>query len=177
MKPWLPMLMSLWAVSSTPPLELVDDGACPSECCRYGEWTTIRAVKVFARPASDSPVIATIAAQTPVKTLTGRVLTRRGEFVVKKRYGQYSPGDILFVYTYLGEGFFKVWFRERWYEEDLLFSPYGGTAGTRCTDGDECWGELRRKHASTWWVKLALQNGKTGWARNDRSFTSKEACG
>lgn len=164
-------------VSPTPPAQLVDDGACPGECCGYGEWTTVRAVKVLARPAVGAATIATLAAHIPVNALTGRVVTTAGEFVVKRRHGPYSPGDVLFVYTYLGEGFFKIWHRGRLYEEELGFSPHGGSRGSRCTEPLECWGELRRKHHSTWWVKLALPGGKSGWTRDIQSFAIKGVCG
>ena len=40
--------------------------------------------------------------------------------------GKYRPGNVLWVYTPLGEGFYKVWFRGKMYEEALEFmsGPY-----------------------------------------------------
>jgi len=167
----------LLAPRGGPPSLFVDKGACPFECCTYGAWTAARTLHVLQQPAVSAPVVGTVRAGTAVRALTGHVITRAGRFRVNKAHGVYEPGDVLFVYTYLGEGHFKVWFGGHFYDEDLGFSPYGGSAGTRCDKPAQCWGTLQAEHQSTWWVQLLLSDGHTAWTRESHNFTGKDSCG
>lgn len=162
--------------AGSPPI-FVDKGACPFECCTYGEWTARRTVHVVEQPAVSAPIVGTVSAGTNVRALTGHVVTRAGRFRVKRAHGLYKPGDVLFVYTYLGEGYFKVWFGGRFYDEELGFSPGGGTDGSRCDKSADCWGTLQAEHQSTWWVQLLLSDGRSAWTRESHSFTGKDSCG
>jgi hypothetical protein len=109
--------------------------------------------------------------------MTGEVHTVGGRFVVKQPHGRYKIGDVLTVYTYLGEGHFKVWFGGRMYQENLDFSPYGGSAGTRCAVPRYCWGELTRELDMVWWVKLRLSDGRIVWALGNENFSGNNGCG
>ena len=51
----------------------VSKGACPFECCSYGEWKVIKETHLRAQPDDDSPVIATIPAGGQVNVPTGEV--------------------------------------------------------------------------------------------------------
>jgi hypothetical protein len=79
-------------------------------------------------------------------------------------------GDVLWVFTYLGEGFFRVWFEERMYEEYLGFSAYGGAGGKRCEEKAICWRELERELKIIWWVKLKGASGLSGWSDKPLNF-------
>ena len=81
------------------------------------------------------------------------------------------------VYTYQGEGFFTVRYEGQQYTEDLGFSPYGGTGGTRCNDSEHCWGTLTGELQSQWWVKVLLPYGRTGWVEVAGNFSGADACG
>lgn len=156
------------------PRVLVEPGACPFECCQYGEWTAIRRVPVHRAP--DRPVAFAIDAGTRVTAATGYVRSTGTPFVVNRPHPPYAPGDRLVVYGYRGEGHFGVWFNGRSFTEDLGFSPYGGTGGTRCTDAKYCWGTLARELRSQWWVHLRLADGRSGWVRGSEGFEGQDAC-
>jgi hypothetical protein len=176
MKLALAVLACCLAVADQPPGFFVDRGACPFECCQYGAWTVTKATVAYARPDVRSPKVATLTTGTRVTALTGEVHTRPSRFVVTKPHERYRPGDVLWVYTYLGEGVFTVWFKGEMVEQALGFSPYGGTSGTRC-DVPECWGRLDHELRSTWWVNIETADGRVGWSNQAEHFGGKDACG
>jgi hypothetical protein len=165
------------ASETKPPEKLIDKGACPFECCTYKTWKTEENTAAYAAPDTKSPVVGTFQAGTEVYGVTGEVHVYPSRFIVKKAHGRYRPADTLWVYTYLGEGFFKVWFRGRMFEEDLRFSPYGGSPGKRCEKSSYCWGELDTELKFTWWVKIGSSEGWMGWSDKPGNFSKKDACG
>lgn len=160
-----------------PPTYFNDKGACPFECCTYGRWKTEKTTKLYERPNVRSRQIGKAVAGSRVRALTGEVHTIPSRFVVKKSHGRYRPGDVLWIYTYQGEGFFKVWFKGRMYVEELVFSPYGGSMGRRCEVAEHCWGELDRVLNSDWWIKIKLAGGRVGWTNEGENFSGADACG
>ncbi len=163
--------------SGEAPAILVDQGACPFECCQYGRWITTRATPVYAAPDKSAKQVSNLAAGTVVAALTGQVRTVGQRFVVHRQHEKYQPGDTLMVYTYLGEGYFKVWYKGRFFDEDLDFSPSGGTGGERCTDTAYCWGTLAHELKSAWWVQIRLADGSLGWVDGFSNFDGQDACG
>jgi hypothetical protein len=108
---------------SKPPKFYIDKEACPFECCTYRTWKTQKTTIAYARPDTRAPQIGRFRAGSTVVALTGEVHTSPGRFIVKKAYQgneNYRPGDVLWVYTYSGEGYFKVWFRGKMYQESLV---------------------------------------------------------
>ncbi len=83
----------------------------------------------------------------------------------------------MWVYTYLGEGRFKVWRDGAVQEEDLGFSPHGGSPGARCENKRQCWGELEKALKFSWWVKVRSKEGWEGWSDQPEHFGNKDACG
>jgi hypothetical protein len=160
-----------------PPRFFKDKGACPFECCTYRRWKIVKATKLYERPDVRSRQIGKALAGSRVAALTGEVHTVPSRFVVKKPHERYRPGDVLWVYTYQGEGFFKVWFKGRMYVEELVFSPYGGSTGQRCEVLEQCWGELDKELNSVWWIKIKLPGGRTGWTNEGENFSGADACG
>lgn len=159
-----------------PPRLYIDKGACPGECCTYRQWKTDITTTLFSRPDANSGRVGIARAGSKVKAITGEVHTIAGRFITKKRHGRYRPGDVLWVYTYRGEGLFKVWFQGRMREEQLEFSPWGGSSGTRCEQSGTCWGELDRQLEFTWWIKIRTADGVTGWTNQGKNFTGADAC-
>jgi hypothetical protein len=170
-----------------PPALYVDQGACPFECCQYGEWTASKPAPVYAQPVAGAQSLATVTTGTKIKAITGEVRTRAGRFVVRKpmismrtnangEQERYKPGDVIYVYTYHGEGHFTVWFAGMMYDESLGFSPAGGGSGRRGESDREGMGELDKELESTWWVRAKLPNGQIVWLRNPSGFDGMDAC-
>ncbi len=179
---WL-VLFLLWKANDALPQQkegpdiFIDKGACPFECCTYGSWEVKRATKAHASPDIHSSQIGEFKVGSKVEAITGEVHTVPKKFVVKKTHKKYVPGDVIWVYTYLGEGVFKVQFKSKISEEDLGFSPYGGTGGTRCQTSKYCWGELEEELSSTWWIQIKSADGWVGWTNEGENFGGKDACG
>ena len=162
---------------SAHPNVYVDKGACPFECCAYGHWKTGKETVLFARPDKKSKRVGKCEAGSAVIAETGEVHTISGRFLVKKAWKKYKPGDILWIYTYTGEGNFKVWDDGRFVEMQLGFSPYGGSSGCRCELDKDCWGQLDKKLKMTWWVKIKNTDGVIGWTDEPDHFSGADLCG
>ena len=163
--------------ADSPPAQYIDQGACPFECCTYRAWHTKTDTVAYAMPDTKANVVGHLKAGTVVEAITGEVHASPVRFVVKKPHAGYQRGDILWVYTYLGEGHFKVWRRGALQEADLGFGPYGGSGGVRCEDQQRCWGELDKELTFTWWVKVRSKEGWEGWSNQPEHFGNKDACG
>lgn len=168
-----------FAASDGHPSSYVDEGACPFECCTYREWKAELDVRLHSAPKRAAAIIGTIRRGESVLALTGEVVTTPARFIVKRDHGPYRRGDRFWVYTYLGEGYFKIWRDGTMQEEELDLSPYeGGTGGDRCQESPSCcWGELDRPLKMTWWIKIRDRLGSEGWTSEHDHFSGADACG
>ena len=149
----------------------VDVGACPGEGCQYGErWVAREAVRLRSAPNSSASSTGMVQAGEAVQTLTGEVHTIPGRFVVRRPHGEFVPGDEVLVYTYLGEGVFRVRHNGTLKDADLEFSPWGGSGGDRCQDESRCWGILKQQLQSEWWVRVRTGTGTDGWVLDASKF-------
>ena len=160
-----------------PPAKYIEKDACPFECCTYGVWNTIADTVAYAAPNKNAKVVGFLKASDIVEAITGEVHSSPVRFVVKKPHAKYKPGDVLWVYTYGGEGIFGVWRNGEMQYDELGFSPYGGSSGTRCENEEHCWGELEKELEFSWWVKLRSKEGWEGWSDQPDNFGNKDACG
>lgn len=163
--------------ADSPPPRYIDRGACPFECCAYRAWNTRADTVAYAGPDKKAGVVGLLKAGGTVETITGEVHSTPVRFAVKKPHAEYKPGGVLWVYTYLGEGNFKVWRNGVMREEDLGFSPYGGSPGARCENRGQCWGELEKELKFTCWVRVRIKEGWEGWTDQSEHFGNKDACG
>ncbi|MBX7053451.1 MAG: hypothetical protein K1X36_00715 [Pyrinomonadaceae bacterium] len=152
---------------SKPTIPFVDKGACPFECCTYREWTVDKATAVRSAMRDSSPIAFRLKQGERVKGVTGVVVTSRpGEVRVLKRtkIGRFTAnkGDTLYLLTYIGEGFHKVWYRGNMTEEET-YDP----AKFR---------EISQP-ISEWWVKVRNSRGQIGWSREPDNFGNKDQCG
>jgi len=163
---------------SKPPAMYVDKGACPFECCTYRRWKTEENTIAYAEPNKRSQRVGTFKAGTRVVALTGEVRTKPSTFRITKVHGTYRPGDVLWVYTPLGEGMYKVWFKGRMREEELEFvsGPFE-QSHPGCDETPLCWGKLDKPLQVEWWVKVKSRDGWIGWTNQAENFSNKDSCG
>lgn len=163
---------------SRPPAVYVDKGACPFECCTYRTWTTEKTTVAYARPDRRSRRVGRFRAGSRVVGLTGEVRTVPGRFVVFRPHGSYKPGDVLWVYTPLGEGHYKVWFKGRMYDESLEYmnGPFERSI-PGCEETPACWGKLEKDLRVEWWVKIRSADGWVGWIDQPGNFGNIDGCG
>ena len=153
--------------ANAPRLPFVDRGACPFECCTYREWNVIKPTAIRTRMGDRSAVLFRVAKDEKVSGMTGVVITTRagvarvlkntkvGDVTVRK-------GEKLYLLTYMGEGFFKVWRKGRILEENM---------------SEEGSFKVISSPRSIWWVKVKNRRGKTGWSRESDNFGNKDKCG
>lgn len=147
----------------------VDKGACPFECCTYRAWTAKKSVKLYAKPKTGSRAVGWIKKGSVVNASTGEVHTAPGKLVVRRDVSAFKKNDVLWIYTYLGEGFFKVWHGGGFVETEIPFDP-------RSRSADD-WGHFVALPDSVWWVKVKTAAGLEGWSNQADSFDNKDACG
>lgn len=160
-----------------PPAVFIDRRICPGEGCDYrGRAKVVAVTKAYRLPNLRSWVAFTLPLGTMVTAIDSQVHTRAGQFVVQRAHEKYRKGDVLYVYTYLGEGVFRVWHRGRMFEEDLAFSVWGGSAGTRCElDEINCWGVLEKLTDMKWWLKVRSNDGRVGWILVNQNLVWEES--
>ena len=175
---WLTLLGPDVFPQSKPPAIYIDKGACPFECCTYRRWRTEKTTVAYARPDKGSRRVGKFKAGSRVAAITGEVRTVPSRFTVKKVHGKYKPGDVLWVYTPIGEGFYKVWFKGKMYQEEMIYmsGPFERSIPS-CEETPECWGALDRELQAEWWVKIRSAEGWVGWTNEAENFSNKDACG
>jgi hypothetical protein len=152
------------ASAVTPPKIYIDKGACPFECCTYRAWKVTKDTDLFDKVDGTKIVGRAKAGQT-VQGVTGEVHTKPMKVKVKTHPGaeplpkEIKNGDDVYVLTSQGEGFWKVW-----------------KNGRVISDVSECWDEANIPE-STWWVKIKLKDGTTGWTKSSENFSGIDACG
>lgn len=165
-----------------PPPELgsvyVDVGACPHECCTYGQWTAMRSVVLYDAIGSSQPV-ATVGPGEEVAAETGEVHTTPQPIrvLVEHTLADASsppktvrPGDVVWGLTTLGEGFVTIWHDGAVYRDSALFR-FEGNCAEPTTEG--CWGEALAPLHGTWWVKVRKLDGSTGFTNEPDSFDGR----
>ena len=156
----------------------IDKSACPFECCKYGNWTTKSALDL-TDSVNGKKIIAKLAAGEKIQSLTGEVHTFPNEVEVIRDHGIYKSGDIFYLLTYQGEGFYKVWFNNKILSEEILFPGFTEKYDFKnCNPKqDECWGKIKNlERNSTWWIKVKKANGKTGWTKQSKEFLGQDSC-
>jgi pentatricopeptide repeat protein len=155
-----------------PPENYVAKGACPFECCRFGEWRVVENTELVEAPGSER-VVGRARKGTRVTAVTGEVHLRPAPVVVLQD-GEMPSGSIAFVLDYLGEGMAHVYSRGKTLDvftevEDYCFRV-----------SDACWGErleTGERAAPVWWVKVRLADGVVGWTTKVDHFDGKDGCG
>jgi hypothetical protein len=151
----------------------IDRGACQGEACGFGPWKPTATTVLRARPDARSRKVGEVRPGPCVLALTGEVhVLTPGRFVVRRPRGRYRPGDVLFVYTYVGEEVYKVRHRGRWIaEQQLAYVPEPGPAArSECEANPHCWGVFERRPDSESWAKVRTAAGIVGWTNQPANF-------
>lgn len=168
-----------------PPRNYEDLGACPFECCTYREWSVEVDTTLYRTRSTKSRAAFRVKKGERVTGLTGVVITlepgravatgdvtisRDGEREVKVR-----KGDVLYLLHPIGEGFFKTWFRGRFYE----VQPESGAEHTARPEGVARLPYLRlqSRPRTVWWMKVRNKRGQVGWTVQNKNFGEVDACG
>ncbi|MGH7445902.1 MAG: hypothetical protein ACREKM_13545 [Longimicrobiales bacterium] len=171
-----------WAGPSLPPASvLVRDGACPFECCQYGEWWSDSATVVYRSARDTDDVAFTLPPRTPITAESGTLFVTSLARVVfdapmsEEKIGvpgvsTLTPADTLYLIEPIGEGSFIVWLRGKEVELPGIWeSYYPGTTARR--EGE---------YAREWWVHIRTGDGREGWVWMDRTLApmwGADACG
>jgi len=168
-------------VPATPPVPFEDVGACPFEGCVYREWKARVAVQVRADRRPDASVVFQLRPGERVTALTGVVVTVRAGRV---RFDEpthlttsdgaidLSPKETLYLLTYEGEGFSKVWFNGKVYRD----VDVSGFMNAACRYAPaRCRGRILEPSRTEWWVQVRNEAGQVGWTREPNKFDGKDA--
>jgi hypothetical protein len=153
-----------------PPSPYSDRGACPFECCTYRDWTANKTTTLYRQMRDGSTRAFTVTKGEVVRGLTGVVITTRSGIATATADMMIGPrenirvrkGDTLYLLTYQGEGFFKVWYKGRLVTDVEI---------------DEQKMKVTRQPSSVWWVKVRNRKGQIGWSRLPDNFDNKDQCG
>lgn len=158
--------------NETPPMEngvYVVQGICFGEGgCPFKHWRASQEVQLRERLDPASPVIATVKPGQWVEPVEGqmRLIPTRGVVRKARDVGQpplhLAEGDVVYMLEGEGEGYYSFWW-------------HGRALGSEWAEGDESdpisWDPNAAAPAGVitgWWVRLKLENGKSGWVEDPR---------
>ena len=184
------LFTALWTSSveaqRRPTLPFVDKGACPGECCVYRDWTALRPIRVHRLMSLRAPTVFTIRRGEHVTALTGTVVTTRAgvarvtaasaivaytDTTTVEEHVSARRGEVLYLLTPLGEGYYTTWFRGR-----LLGSA--NVIDLLHTDPDDvAQGTIEREPTIVWWAQVRNAKGLVGWTNQTDDFGNQDSCG
>lgn len=172
---FLLLITTLAMAQDRPPVGYENWGVCPFECCTYREWTADDNIPVHKSRNDKSAVIFSLRRGEAVDGVNGVVVTEKPGAVridrpVQDGYlkGNEKPqlslkaGDVVYLLSPLGEGFFIFWYQGKVYQSGLDLAAMPGV------DGSEA--------KMTWWKLIRNKSGKSGWTESNK-FTNADACG
>ena len=152
-----------------PKMPYRDAGACPFECCTYRDWTANKATVLRTQMNEGSSIAFRVKKGEKVRGVTGVVITARAGVVralkntaVGDNNTRVKTGELLYLLTYTGEGFYDTWFKGKVFS----YSFYDNKSL-----------KLVSEPTSVWWVKIRNSKGKVGWTKLPDNFDNKDSCG
>jgi len=156
-----------------PTLPKVDERACPFEGCQFGRWTVRQHVSLYSTWKRNRTLVGTLQKGQVVTAITGIHITfEPSEIRVTAPIEQYGlkPGDRVFGYMNVGEGFFNAWFNGSWVDD---FDGSGVVPGC----ARNCAATLVHAGRVEWWVQIAVDDKVKGWTQQTDRFDGKDALG
>ena len=154
-----------------PALPRIDQQACPFEGCQFGRWTVRQRVPLYSTWKRNRTLVVTLHKGQVVRAITGINITLEpSEILVTAPIEQYGlkPGDRVFGYMNLGEGFFNAWFNGLWLD---VFD--GSSVAPGCSR--DCHARLVNPGRLEWWVQIKVTDRVAGWTRQTDRFDGKDA--
>ena len=158
----------------------VAKGACPFECCGYGEWKSTAVTTLYDKPAGTD-VVATVGNDEAVTGVTGQVHLKPAPVLVRWDGSPQIPAaseSVVFLLDYQGEGYGNVW------ANGTVTSTEAYSVNAQCTFPQQsCWGEFLRaedeswRERAVWWVQIKTKRGAKGWTKEANHFTGLDKCG
>lgn len=149
---------------ATPTLPFYQWGACPYEKCAYVEWTLHQPASVYNTWKEDRQPIAQLAVGEKAIGIMGVVITRKPGLIRMDRDlpdRDLRREDTILTYGVPSEGFSAVWFKGKYHSEyDISFAKLPD--GTGC-GGVHCAATVVDLGAKSWWARVRLNSGRTGW--------------
>jgi hypothetical protein len=153
---------------------IFDWGACPFECCKYGEWITETKVALYEKMDLHSKQIS-IDSGTKIKAITGVVKTIEPQFIVSKTtldsilmsfdnktFVSIKAGDTVRIIRYFGEGQYVSDFKNH-----KFLIQYDENDTTH-------WKPINPL-VTEWWVKINY-NQSQFWILDPKRFSGMDAC-
>lgn len=175
--------LSRMPASEKPPDNYIAKGACPFECCRYGNWTVLENTDLVSSPDS-SRVVGRARKGSRAFGLTGEVHLRPEPVVVLTApepdgvltADELPKNSIAFILDYVGEGYGHVYTQGK----VVVVQTHLSYAKYCYRFSENCWGETllpsKERKEQIWWVKVRLPNGIAGWTDKTNNFGDKDAC-
>ena len=181
--PSLLLVTSVHGQAPGPPANYRDNGACPFECCTYRRWTVDKDTVIYKDQSEKSGVAFRVKKGEHVVGVTGVVITLKpGKAIVRKamtigqdRKIRVKPGDVLYLLHYMGEGYYKIWFKGRIYENEMPTAP--DEVGKPPARGKQESIEVQSEPDAVWWVKVKNRRNQIGWSKQTDNFGNMDACG
>lgn len=169
------VISSLTVAQERPPSGYENWDVCPFECCTYREWSADDDIAIHKSRSERSRIVFRLHRGEAVYGLTGVVVTEKpGVIRIDKPVqdgffkGSDKPqlslnaGDIVYMLSPLGEGFYLFWYQGKVYQSGLALAAMPGVDG--------------REAKMIWWKLVKNRKGKTGWT-NSSKFNNVDACG
>jgi hypothetical protein len=161
--------------SPKPALPKIDLNACPFEGCQFGKWTAVQPIPIYSTWEAKRRLLRSLEKSEDVTALTGIYITYEPAIIkVTAPMPEYGlkPGDTIFAYMPLGEGFFNAWFKGYWVEE-FDGSDFQGPEETKCRGN--CTGKFLKPGRTQWWVQVKTKDGTIGWTRDGDKFEGTDS--
>ena len=175
--------LSRMPASEKPPDNYIAKGACPFECCRYGDWTVLEDTVLVSSPGSGR-VVGRARKGSRAFGLTGEVHLRSEPVVVLTApesdgvltADELPKNSIAFILDNVGEGYGHVYTHGK----VVVVSTHLSYAKYCYRPSGSCWAETllpsKERKEQIWWVKVRLRNGIVGWTDKTSHFGDMDAC-